>query len=110
MVDGVESCLGSEDRSVHANEDIEALAALLASGDAVAGEHLAHHSLDAFGVVVDLGHVSRTELEADFPQLSRQTLDDAQIQARLAKPPGRPRQRLTLLRGSRASRQRRLDP
>ncbi|WP_198949702.1 hypothetical protein [Synechococcus sp. 1G10] len=26
-------------------------------GDAVAGEHLAHLSLDTFGVVIDLGHV-----------------------------------------------------
>lgn len=43
--------------------------------------------------------VSRTELEADFPQLSRQALDYAAIQARLPKPPGRPRQRLTLQRG-----------
>jgi uncharacterized protein (DUF433 family) len=43
--------------------------------------------------------VSRTELEADFPQLSRQALDYAQIQARLPKPPGRPRQPLTLQRG-----------
>ena len=43
--------------------------------------------------------VSRTDLEADFPQLSRQALDYAQIQARLPKPPGRPRQPLTLQRG-----------
>jgi uncharacterized protein (DUF433 family) len=42
--------------------------------------------------------VSRTELEEDFPQLSRQALDYAEIQARLPKPPGRPRQRLTLQR------------
>ena len=40
--------------------------------------------------------VSRTELEEDVPQLSRQALDYAEIQARLPKPPGRPRQRLTL--------------
>jgi uncharacterized protein (DUF433 family) len=43
--------------------------------------------------------VSRTELEADFPQLSRQALDYAEIQARLPKPPGRPRRPLTLQRG-----------
>jgi uncharacterized protein (DUF433 family) len=43
--------------------------------------------------------VSRTELAADFPQLSRQALDFAEIQARLPRPPGRPRQRLTLQRG-----------
>lgn len=43
--------------------------------------------------------VSRTDLETDFPQLSRQALDYAQIQARLPKPPGRPRQPLTLQRG-----------
>ncbi len=42
--------------------------------------------------------LSRTHLEADFPQLSRQALDYAQIQARLPKPPGRPRQPLTLQR------------
>jgi len=43
--------------------------------------------------------VSRTELKADFPQLSRQALDYAQIQARLPKPPGRPRRPLSLQRG-----------
>lgn len=43
--------------------------------------------------------VSRIELEADFPQRSRQALDYAQIQARLPRPPGRPRQPLTLHRG-----------
>lgn len=43
--------------------------------------------------------VSRTELETDFPQLNRQALDYAQIQARLPKPPGRPRQPLALQRG-----------
>ncbi len=48
--------------------------------------------------------VSRIELEADFleayfPQLSRQALDYAQIQARLPRPPYRPRQPLTLHRG-----------
>jgi uncharacterized protein (DUF433 family) len=43
--------------------------------------------------------VCRTELEADFPQLSRQALDYAEIQARLPKPPGRPRRPLTLQRG-----------
>ena len=31
--------------------------ALVVAGDAVAGEHLAHHALHPFGVVVDLGHV-----------------------------------------------------
>jgi hypothetical protein len=35
----------------------QGVGALLAAGDAVAREHLAHHALDAFGVVVDLGHV-----------------------------------------------------
>ncbi len=29
----------------------------LVAGDAVAGKNLAHHALDAFGVVIDLGHV-----------------------------------------------------
>jgi uncharacterized protein (DUF433 family) len=43
--------------------------------------------------------VCRTELEADFPQLSRQALDYAEIQARLPKPPGRPRRPLALQRG-----------
>ncbi len=43
--------------------------------------------------------ISRTDLEVDFPQLSRQDPDYAQIQARLPKPPGRPRQPLTLQRG-----------
>jgi hypothetical protein len=31
--------------------------ALVVAGDAVAGQHLAHHPLDALCVVVDLGHV-----------------------------------------------------
>ena len=35
----------------------EGVGALLAAGDAIAGEHLAHHAFDAFGVVLDLGHV-----------------------------------------------------
>lgn len=43
--------------------------------------------------------VSRIELDADFPQLSRQALDYAQIQAHLPRPPGRPCQPLTLHRG-----------
>jgi uncharacterized protein (DUF433 family) len=43
--------------------------------------------------------VSRSELEADFPQLSRQALDYAEIQARLPRSPGRPRRPLALLRG-----------
>jgi uncharacterized protein (DUF433 family) len=42
--------------------------------------------------------VSRTELEDDFPQLSRTALDYAEIQARLPKPPGRPRKALLLQR------------
>lgn len=42
--------------------------------------------------------VSPTGLEADFPQLSRQALDYAQIQGRLPRPPGRPRKPLTLHR------------
>jgi hypothetical protein len=29
----------------------------LVAGDAIAGEHLAHHPLDALCVVIDLGHV-----------------------------------------------------
>lgn len=41
---------------------------------------------------------SREELELDFPQLSREALDDAEIQARLPKPPGRPRKSLKLQR------------
>jgi uncharacterized protein (DUF433 family) len=41
---------------------------------------------------------SRQELELDFPQLSYQALDYAEIQARLPKPPGRPRKSLKLLR------------
>ena len=44
--------------------------------------------------------VSRSDLESDFPQLNSQALDYAQIQARLPKPPGRPRQPLTLQRRS----------
>ena len=43
--------------------------------------------------------VSRSELEADFPQLSRQALDFAVIQARLPRSPGRPRRPLSLQRG-----------
>lgn len=43
--------------------------------------------------------VSRSELEADFPHLSCQALDYAEIQARLPKPPGRPRRPLALQRG-----------
>jgi len=31
--------------------------ALVVAGDAVAGEHFAHHPLDALCVVIDLGHV-----------------------------------------------------
>jgi len=31
--------------------------ASLVAGDAVAGEHLAHQTLDAFGVLLELGHV-----------------------------------------------------
>ena len=42
--------------------------------------------------------VSSTELEDDFPQLSRTALDYAEIQARLPKPPGRPRKALLLQR------------
>lgn len=40
----------------------------------------------------------REELELDFPQLSREALDYAEIQARLLKPPGRPRKSLKLQR------------
>ena len=43
--------------------------------------------------------VSRTELEDDFPQLSHTALDYAEIQARIPKPPGRPRRALLLQRG-----------
>ena len=42
---------------------------------------------------------SRSTLEEDFPQLSRQALDYAEIQARLPNPPGRPRRPLALQRG-----------
>ena len=45
------------------------------------------------------GGVSRTEVESDFPQLSKQSLDFAEIQARLPNSPGRPRPQLTLQRG-----------
>jgi len=38
--------------------------------------------------------ISRTVLEADFPQLSKQNFDFVAIQARLPRPPGRPGQRL----------------
>ena len=41
---------------------------------------------------------SRQELELDFPQLSREALDYVEIQARLPKPPDRPRKCLTLQR------------
>ena len=41
----------------------------------------------------------RQELEGDFPQLSQQALDYAEILARLPKPPGRPRKALALKRG-----------
>ena len=41
----------------------------------------------------------RKELEDDFPQLSKQVLDDAEILARLPKPPGRSRKALALKRG-----------
>jgi len=41
---------------------------------------------------------SRQELELDFPQLSREAFDYAEIQSRLPKPPGRPRKSLTLQR------------
>lgn len=41
----------------------------------------------------------RQELESDFPQLSQQALDYAEILARLPKPPGRPRKALALKRG-----------
>jgi hypothetical protein len=43
--------------------------------------------------------VSRQELEQDFPRLSSSALDYAEIQARLPKPPGRPRQVLSVQRG-----------
>ena len=43
--------------------------------------------------------VARIELEEDFPQLSRTALDYAEIQARMPKPPGRPRKALSLQRG-----------
>ncbi|MBD1193086.1 MAG: DUF433 domain-containing protein [Vulcanococcus sp. Clear-D1] len=43
--------------------------------------------------------VSREELEQDFPKLSSSALDYAEIQARLPKPPGRPRQVLSVQRG-----------
>ncbi len=35
----------------------QGVGALLTAGDAVAGEHLAHHAFHALGVVLDLGHV-----------------------------------------------------
>jgi len=35
----------------------QVVGASLVAGDAVAGENLAHHPLDAFGVVIDLGYV-----------------------------------------------------
>jgi len=35
----------------------QVVGASLVAGDAVAGENLAHHALDAFGVDLDLGHV-----------------------------------------------------
>jgi uncharacterized protein (DUF433 family) len=43
--------------------------------------------------------VSPTELQEDFPQLSRTALDYAEIQARIPKPPGRPRKALRPQRG-----------
>jgi len=36
---------------------LQVVSTSLVAGDAIAGEHLAHHPLDAFGVVLDLGHV-----------------------------------------------------
>ena len=35
----------------------QVVGASLVAGDAVAGENLAHQALDAFGVLLDLGHV-----------------------------------------------------
>ena len=43
--------------------------------------------------------VGREELASDFPQLSQAALDYAEIQARLPKPPGRPKKALQLKRG-----------
>jgi len=43
--------------------------------------------------------VGREELASDFPQLSQAALDYAEIQARLPKPPGRPKKALQLQRG-----------
>jgi uncharacterized protein (DUF433 family) len=43
--------------------------------------------------------VEREELASDFPQLSEAALDFAEIQARLPKPPGRPKKALQLKRG-----------
>jgi uncharacterized protein (DUF433 family) len=43
--------------------------------------------------------VARIELEEDFRQLSRTAMDYAEIQARMPKPPGRPRKALLLQRG-----------
>ena len=42
--------------------------------------------------------VGRQELASDFPQLSEAALDFAEIQARLPKPPGRPKKALELRR------------
>jgi len=42
--------------------------------------------------------VTRTQLEADFPQLSKNALDYAEIQARLPRSPGRPARALQLKR------------
>jgi hypothetical protein len=42
--------------------------------------------------------VPRSELERDFPQLSPEAFDYADTQARLPKPPGRPRKALQLQR------------
>lgn len=42
--------------------------------------------------------ITRTQLEADFPQLSKNALDYAEIQARLPRSPGRPARALQLQR------------
>lgn len=42
--------------------------------------------------------IGRQELASDFPQLSEAALDFAEIQARLPKPPGRPKKALELRR------------
>jgi uncharacterized protein (DUF433 family) len=43
--------------------------------------------------------VDRSELAADYPQLSKEALDYAEIQSRLPRPQGRPRRALTLQHG-----------